>query len=109
MAFIVIRLIYVDFRMCRTKEIVQGIKMGWATIHFQSCVVTLQWCYDMRDCSVPGKACHDRPPWALCCDREFLVAIENFLSRQRWLAQCRDRGFLCCDRILGSRGFGIAT
>ena len=30
MAFVVIRLIYVDFRMCRTKERVQGTKMGWA-------------------------------------------------------------------------------
>ena len=69
--------------------------MGWATTHFQSWVVTLQWCRDRRDCGVHGrrtyahdrgpasacrgmlgKACRDRPPWVLCCDKEFPVATE---------------------------------
>ena len=40
MAFVVIRLIYVDFRVCREKKGV-GDQMGWATAHFQFCVVTL--------------------------------------------------------------------
>ena len=33
------------------------------------------------------KACRDRPPWALCRDREGSpsVAIETLVSRQGWL------------------------
>ena len=76
--------------------------MGEAIAHFQCGVATLQWCRDSRGHGVhgkcvcshdqrpacacagePGKACHDRPPWALCRDREFPVAIEkaNPMSR----------------------------
>ena len=86
MAFVVIRLIYVDFRVCRKKKGV-GDQMGWATAHFQFCVVTLQWCRDRKGAAhtasaskrmtedshtcvgVPGEGYHDRPPWALCRDR----------------------------------------
>ena len=43
----------------------------------------------------PGKACRDRPPWALYHDREFPVATEKaiLMLRQRlW----------CLDRVLGN-------
>ena len=46
MALVVIRLIYVDFRVCRKKN--AGDQMGRATAHFQLCVATLQWCSDRR-------------------------------------------------------------
>ena len=82
-------------------------KMGEATAHFLCGVATLQWCRDSRGRSVhdrhacvhdrgpaptiegvhargvPGKAYRDKPPWALCHDREFPVATEkaNLVSR----------------------------
>ena len=116
MAFVVIRLIYVDFGLCQKKILVQGTKMGWAITYFQSWVATLQCCYDKRDSCVqgkcacthdqgpaqargwggePGKACHDKPRWALCRDKEFPVVMEKAspVSRQRlW----------CRHRVLGS-------
>ena len=68
--------------------------MGWATAHFQFCVVTLQWCRDGRGAAhttgesvrttedlrasagLPREGCRDRPPWALYHDREFSIATE---------------------------------
>ena len=62
-----------------------GDQMEWATNPFQFCVATLQWFRDRRGAThstgafasiiedlragVPGKACRDRPPWVLCCDK----------------------------------------
>ena len=62
--------------------------MGWATTHFQFCVVTLPWCQEKKGRSkhdrrtfahdqgparacigVPKEACCNRPPWVLCRDR----------------------------------------
>ena len=62
--------------------------------------------------AVPRKACHDRPPWVLCHDREFPVAIESSLSRQRWIVLCRDRGLNVATgfgRLVSRHSLGVAT
>ena len=80
-------------------------KMGWATAHFQFCVMTLQWCRDRRgamhaagsfartikDLRSRARACHGRPVATNLLG--FSVATENPLSRQSWLTLCRDRDF----------------
>ena len=57
MAFLVIRLIYVDFRVCRKKKGV-GDQMGWATAHFQFCVVTLWCCYKRGGAHTAGASAY---------------------------------------------------
>ena len=56
MAFVVIRLIYVDFIACRTKGKSTRDQMGWATAHFQFWVATQRWCRDSRGHGVQGRS-----------------------------------------------------
>ena len=39
----------------------------------------------------PGKAYRDKPPWALCCDKEFPVVIEKASSGSRQRPWCHDK------------------
>ena len=56
---------------------------------------------------VLGEARRNKPPWVLCCDREFFVATElaHPMSRQGF----GQLGFWCRDTVLVSRhSFGVA-
>ena len=124
MAFVVRRIIYVDFRVCRKKKIleyvekknkVQGIKWGgllpisiFVSRHCSSvatrrvrCARQARLCARPRTCErvradVPREACRDIPPWVLYRDREFSVAIElaHPVSRQGFLVLRQGVGLL---------------
>ena len=81
--------------------------MGWAIVHFQFGVVTLQWCHDRRGHGVFGKrsCAHDQGSTRVraCLGRPIAIGLLGCSIATEILASQQDLVVRCRDTVLVSR------